>query len=304
MSVKTRTGSVLGTPSYMSPEQCRGHGKVDWRSDIYALGCIMYEMLVGHPPFQGSGYGEVLAQHIYEQPQPIRQIDPSMPEGLEALLLRMLVKNPDQRLQSMEEFAATLDSIPQLAGPPGWASRSRRRARIRCRCRRLSRWHRSGQQPPQPQKEPERTTLRGTASEKVPRTPGKRGLGIPLAVGGIIVLGVAGIVVATRGGASASSDPKVAAADPPPSMAPSPTPSLGGLMPKPDEPKPVETKPPEPAPEPPKPVEEAKAPPAPEPPKPVEEAKAPPAPEPPKPVEQVKARRARSRRPRRSRRRR
>src|SRR5215813_13806737 len=96
LSVKTRTGSVLGTPSYMSPEQCRGHGRVDWRSDVYALGCIMYEMLVGHPPFQGSGYGEVLAQHIYEQPQPIRQVDPSIPEGLEGLLLRMLAKSPDQ----------------------------------------------------------------------------------------------------------------------------------------------------------------------------------------------------------------
>src|SRR5215470_5329955 len=122
MSVKTRTGSVLGTPSYMSPEQCRGHGKVDWRSDVYALGCIMFEMLVGHPPFQGSGYGEVLAQHIYEQPPAIRHVDGSMPEGIEALLIRMLAKNPEQRLQSMEEFALTLDSmanIPALMNQPG-----------------------------------------------------------------------------------------------------------------------------------------------------------------------------------------
>src|SRR5262249_22564350 len=160
----------------------------------------------GHPPFQGSGYGEVLAQHIYEQPQPIRQIDPKIPEGLEALLLRMLAKSPDQRLQTMEEFAATLDSIPQLAGPPGpgkqieasgaWPMPMPQSWTPRGRVARAP----PPQAQPQPQKEPERTTLRGTASEKVPKHPGKRGLGIPLAVGGIIVLGVAGVVVATRGG--------------------------------------------------------------------------------------------------------
>src|SRR5262249_74762 len=114
MSVKTRTGSVLGTPSYMSPEQCRGHGKVDWRAGVSAVGCIILEMLGGHRPFQGSGYGEVLAQHIYEQPPMVRHFDASLPEGIEALLIRMLAKNPEQRLQSMEEFALTLDSMANI----------------------------------------------------------------------------------------------------------------------------------------------------------------------------------------------
>jgi serine/threonine-protein kinase len=231
MSVKTRTGSVLGTPSYMSPEQCRGHGKVDWRSDVYALGCIMYEMLVGHPPFQGSGYGEVLAQHIYEPPTPIRQLDPALPEGIETLIARMLQKNPEQRLQSMEEFATVLDSlsnIPALVSASGSGG-----ARIET----------SGAFPmPSPQatpppmpapgppsaalpvREPERThtTLRGSAAEKVGGRPGKRGLGIPLAIGGALVLVIGTVAVAMRGGASADQPVVTPTARPAEPVAPPP----------------------------------------------------------------------------------
>ena len=65
---KTRTGIVMGTPAYMSPEQCEGRGDVDHRTDIYALGVVLYEMLIGRVPFIGEGYGEILVQHLTQQP--------------------------------------------------------------------------------------------------------------------------------------------------------------------------------------------------------------------------------------------
>jgi len=94
---KTRTGAVMGTPLYMSPEQCRGAGQVDHRADIYSLGCIMYEMAIGRPPFVGEGVGEIIAAQIYEQPRPLRSFDPSLPPALEATVMRALQKQPEAR---------------------------------------------------------------------------------------------------------------------------------------------------------------------------------------------------------------
>src|SRR5690349_5589954 len=74
-SVKTRTGMVMGTPLYMSPEQCEGRGNVDLRTDIYALGIVLYEMLCKQVPFAGEGYGEVLVQHLTMAPIPPRAIN-------------------------------------------------------------------------------------------------------------------------------------------------------------------------------------------------------------------------------------
>src|SRR3954469_668524 len=66
--VKTQTSAVMGTPAYMSPEQCRGAGQVDQRSDVYALGCLMFALISGAPPFEADGGGEIIAMHLREAP--------------------------------------------------------------------------------------------------------------------------------------------------------------------------------------------------------------------------------------------
>jgi serine/threonine-protein kinase len=103
-SHRTRTGIVMGTPAYMSPEQCEGRNdKVDWRTDVYALGIVLYEMLTGRVPFQGDGYGEILVQHLTRPPVPLSQIR-VLPAHVEVLVLKALEKRADLRYPTMEEF--------------------------------------------------------------------------------------------------------------------------------------------------------------------------------------------------------
>jgi serine/threonine-protein kinase len=128
-SRKTRTGSVLGTPVYMSPEQCRGAGRVDHRTDIYSLGCIIFELYAGQPPFVREGHGELIIAHNSEPPPELAALVPSVPPALAQLVARMLVKDPAQRTQTMSEVVAWIESIlgvpaPQFAAnvrpPPGF----------------------------------------------------------------------------------------------------------------------------------------------------------------------------------------
>ncbi|HTJ41764.1 MAG TPA: serine/threonine-protein kinase [Kofleriaceae bacterium] len=110
----TRTGMVMGTPAYMSPEQCKGAGAVDARADLYALGCILFEMVCGRAPFVAEGAGEVMAQHIYApvpQPSSLKPVTPA----LEQVLLRALAKEPAHRFQSADEMIHAL----QIAVPSG-----------------------------------------------------------------------------------------------------------------------------------------------------------------------------------------
>jgi len=107
----TRTGAVMGTPTYMAPEQCRGAGSVDHRADLYALGCVAYEMVCGTPPFVAEGVGDLIASHLHFQPEPLRARRLDVPVEVEALVLRLLQKDPQARPQSAGDVVQAIDRL-------------------------------------------------------------------------------------------------------------------------------------------------------------------------------------------------
>jgi len=116
----TQSGMMMGTPKYMSPEQCRGAGDVDHRTDLYALGCILFEMLAGRVPFVAEGAGEIMGMHQFVEPPPLRAFRPDVPVELEQLVNRLLAKRLDQRMQLMGELQAALQPFTAIAAvaPP------------------------------------------------------------------------------------------------------------------------------------------------------------------------------------------
>ncbi len=109
---KTKGGSILGTPAYMAPEQCRGGAEIDARADLYAVGCILFELLTGRPPFLAEGGGEQMAMHIYEPPPRLSQLAPEVPVELDALVAKMLTKAPSDRTPSAAWVLAALERVP------------------------------------------------------------------------------------------------------------------------------------------------------------------------------------------------
>jgi serine/threonine protein kinase len=105
---KTRTGSVMGTPYYMSPEQCEGKTEIDYRADIYSLGVLIFEMLTGKVPFGGEGYGEIIVKHVTMPPPSVRSVVPDLPEFMDAIMYRVLAKDRDQRFQTMSDLGEAL----------------------------------------------------------------------------------------------------------------------------------------------------------------------------------------------------
>jgi serine/threonine-protein kinase len=113
-SLKTRTGTLMGTPVYMSPEQCLGTKEVDHRSDVYSLGVIIYEMLAGRPPFVSEGFGELLSMHLQEPPPPLHPFAPQASQEIEHVVRCMLAKKPEERYQSMNDVRAALAAAGRL----------------------------------------------------------------------------------------------------------------------------------------------------------------------------------------------
>jgi len=109
-SSKTKTGLVLGTPSYMSPEQIAGK-KVDGRSDLYSLGVMLYQMLTGVLPFRGDSMAELMYRIANEEAPDIRVLRADMPERLANVVALAVTKRPEDRYQSGEQFAADLRSV-------------------------------------------------------------------------------------------------------------------------------------------------------------------------------------------------
>lgn len=123
----TRPAAVLGSAPYMAPEIARGE-RADQRSDIYSLGCVLYELLTGRPPFTAEHAAAVLHQHNQMRPRPLRQLNPDVPPRLEQLVLRMLRKRPGDRPQTADEVARALESSAR--GPAVFRGRFRQRERI------------------------------------------------------------------------------------------------------------------------------------------------------------------------------
>lgn len=101
-------GLAVGTPAYMSPEQTAGGNQVDGRSDVYSLGCVLYEMLAGEPPFSGPSAQAIAAKHLHLSPPSVRSVRPGVPESLQAAINRALEKLPADRFQTAEEFSRAL----------------------------------------------------------------------------------------------------------------------------------------------------------------------------------------------------
>ena len=112
----TGQGVAVGTPVYMSPEQAAGE-EIDTRSDLYALGIVAYEMLAGHPPFQGS-HRVVVSKHIAERPAPIDRVRPETPRELAAAIMRSLEKQPAERWQNGEELRQAIAGERNLPHSP------------------------------------------------------------------------------------------------------------------------------------------------------------------------------------------
>jgi serine/threonine protein kinase len=199
-SSKTRTGSVIGTPTYMSPEQCRGVN-VDHRADIYSLGCMLFELCTGRPPFVGEGVGDVLAAHIHVPPPSVQSLAPDVPHELEVLVQRMLVKDPAQRMQTAEEVIHAVD-----LATGGAQYRTGPRAPSH------------GMPMPTSPAIPPPTTLSGAAqayqtgasySNTMPPQRGSRA-GIFIGVGAVAVIGIVVAIIATQGGSKKTGGDTVA----------------------------------------------------------------------------------------------
>ena len=109
IGVHTKTSILMGTPAFMSPEQCRGAGQVDQRTDIYSLGCVMFQLITGRPPFDGDAPGELIVSHLRETPPAPSTIVRAVPAVVDRLIASCLAKDPAARPANGTELASAID---------------------------------------------------------------------------------------------------------------------------------------------------------------------------------------------------
>jgi eukaryotic-like serine/threonine-protein kinase len=177
----TKTGLVVGTPEFMSPEQLSGD-PLDGRSDLYALGLVMFKMLTGKLPFEGSTVQDTMVKRLTDEPATLADARPDLyfPPGLQATLDAALTRNPVDRYQSAAKFANDLAAV--LGLPRGSAGVSLPMPATRSNA------------------EAKTEALRRSASSVARPAPVKRRASIPIAIGAAVILGGAGAAVALRGG--------------------------------------------------------------------------------------------------------
>ncbi|MBI1312716.1 protein kinase [bacterium] len=107
----TATGMTVGTFQYMAPEQITGKKSITARTDLYALGCVLFQMLTGRTPYEGTSQGEIMLQHLQEQPPPLRQLAPECPVWLETVVSRLLAKEPEDRPHDAAYVRMALDEV-------------------------------------------------------------------------------------------------------------------------------------------------------------------------------------------------
>jgi serine/threonine-protein kinase len=219
----TRTGQLVGTPLYMSPEQARGETDVDRRVDVYALGVILYEMITGAPPFEGRNYFELLWKHGNEPPPSMRERNPNVyfPDELEAVVARALAKQRDDRFATMEELeralveavpdVAPLGSLPSLpperpSSPTASRTASRPSAPVPLEARKAAPAEPSAAHPP------------ATTTAELPLPTNKRGPMIALALVALAALGTGGYALSI--GPEPTPAAERPASEPPPREAP------------------------------------------------------------------------------------
>jgi len=210
--VRTHTGLVMGTPDYMSPEQCRSANTADPRSDIYSLGCILFEIACRRPPFRGQGLGDIVAAHLHEPPPDPRYFTADLPAAFAALIRAMLAKHPDARPQSMAAVSHVLDEIlrapPPPAPPPGFAAGfvpAQRTPRGLAMARAPTPSPAPAMPRPMPQILPTARTLSGSATmSRYQRRAAGRRFGLALSGAAVIIGAVVAIVTVLATGARSS----------------------------------------------------------------------------------------------------
>ncbi len=124
----TRSGAMLGSPLYMSPEQVRASPALDARADLYSLGAVLYELATGSKPFDLGDTFSIMVAQVEQSPRPPIEIQPGLPAALNEIILTALAKDPAQRFQSADEFSRALETVGQPVGRAGRISRLRRLA--------------------------------------------------------------------------------------------------------------------------------------------------------------------------------